>query len=645
MDTIINRFKLGYLCICLVLLAGGCDQSAPPTDEKTTEPEQQNQVADQEIPWNPRREAYFGDLHVHTAVSFDSYNFGTRSTPDDAYRYAKGEAISHPSDFPIRLKGGPLDFYAVTDHAEYLGIPAVLADTSNSLSAHPLGKLIRSSDPDQILAGLLAFGTALSTGEPIPDLDAEQVIRSAWQANIDAAKRHNNPGQFTTFIGYEYSTSPNGASLHRNVIFAGNQVPGLPFGTVESPNPEDLWRWMDIQRAGGADSLAIPHNSNWSQGLMFDRTYWNGAPIDNAYAKLRLRNEPLVEITQVKGTSETHPSLSPNDEWAGFEIIGQTKTEIKDGELHIEKLTNQSGSFARDALLTGLELEETGGNPYQLGFIGSTDTHDSASPVEEDQYFGKIGINDGTAEARGTVPRTTPRKGLQGLQSDTRDWGASGLVGVWAESNTRASIFAALKRKEVFATSGPRIRLRFFAGYDSLTPNTDMHNLIERAAENGIPMGGDLTGVNTGVSPRFLVWAQRDMREAWLDRAQIIKGWRADGQSHEQVFDVACSDGAVPDATTHRCPDNGATVNLSTCSFSVGRGDVELKTLWQDPTFDSQQSAFYYLRVLQNPTCRWSTWDAIRAGIAPNAKTPATIQERAWSSPIWYHRTESASKQ
>ena len=581
---------------------------------------------------NPPRNAYFGDLHVHTTNSFDAYGVGVRATPDDAYRYAKGEAVKHPLGYSVRLRDGPLDFYGVTDHAENLGLGAAFADPGNPLAAHPLVKKYHSNDPKERQAARLGLGSPQLTGKPVPDLNVIPVISATWQANIEAAERHNRPGQFTTFIAYEYSSQPDSANLHRNVIFATNQVPNVPFGAGNG-NPEDLWRWMDLQRAGGMEALAIPHNANWSQGLMFERNNQAGEPIDADYAAQRARNEPLIEITQVKGTSETHPILSPTDEWADFEIWKMSKFVIKNGTITRSE-GSTTGAYARAALRTGLELEQTiGKNPYQFGFIGSSDGHNAASPVEEDQFFGKLGISDGSAEARGSVGKV-PGNRPSGANT-LNFYGASGLAGVWAEENTRTSIFAALRRKETFATSGPRIRVRIFAGYDYTDKLTETHDAIAEAYAGGVPMGGELMAQNDS-PPRFLVWALHDPREAWLQRAQIVKGWMEAGESHEQVFDVACSDGLTPDATTHRCPDNGATVNLDDCSITLDRGAVEFKTLWHDPTFDPGQRAFYYLRVLQNPTCRWSTWDAIRAGVAPKEGVAATLQERAWSSPIWY---------
>jgi uncharacterized membrane protein YuzA (DUF378 family) len=397
---------------------------------------------------------------------------------------------------------------------------------------------------------------------------------------------------------------------------------------------------MDGLREQGIESLAIPHNSNGSNGSMFSMADWAGEPLAPSYVTQRLRNEPLVEITQVKGTSDTHPALSTNDEWADFEIMPYRVATMLPSE--------PKGSYVREALLNGLELDEAGtGNPFQFGLIGSSDTHTGASSQEESNYFAKIGLLDATPELRGSVPMGTLQGFLYGLfnedlvtevegetysQSASATYGAAGLAGVWAEENTRDAIYEALRRKETFATSGPRIRVRFFAGAHLEPALLSSPDVVRHAYAVGVPMGGELKAA--AGAPRFMAWAMRDPNGGALQRLQIIKGWLAGGEAHEQVFDVACSDGGEVDPTTHRCPDNGARVDLSDCSTSEG-GDAELKAAWRDPEFDPAQRAFYYVRVLENPSCRWSTWDALRSGVAPRPDLPTTIQERAWSSPIW----------
>ena len=596
----------GSAASCVVLLAVGLFATAADAEPHT-------------------RRALFGDLHVHTVHSFDAYSFGVRATPDDAYRYARGEAIEHPIGYAVQLRGGALDFYAVTDHAVYLGAMGALHDPDDPLHRHPLAQeIIAKSNPlNPVLEGA-SIPAAVMSGLRIRGLDAGRVMHTAWERIIDAAERHNEPGAFTTFIAYEYTSSPQRITLHRNVIFAGSRVSRFPFSVVDSPNPENLWRWMDDLRDAGVEALAIPHNSNLSSGLTFEGNDWAGRPIDADYAARRLRNEPLVEVTQVKGTSETHPALSPDDEWAGFEVWAPPGPD------------RAPGSYARDALRAGLALEATSGvNPYRFGLIGSSDGHNASSPVDEDRYFGKLGRHDGLPGRRGSAPADP--EDTEPVGPSFLSWSAAGLAGVWAEENTRPSIYAALRRREAFATSGPRIQVRFFAGYGYGDALADGADAVEVAYAGGVPMGGELRIADAG-TPEFYVWAVRDPNEGALQRVQVVKGWMAGGETYERVFDAACSDGLAPDPDTHRCPDNGAGVDLEDCGASGAPGATELRGVWRDPTFSPEQAAFYYVRVLQNPTCRWSTWDAIRAGVAPAEGVPATIQERAWSSPIWLKR-------
>jgi len=617
------------------------------------------------------RKAYFGDLHVHTANSFDAFTIGTLATPHDAYRYAKGEAISHPAGFDMQMSR-PLDFYAVTDHAMFLGVVKAAADTTTEFSKNEIAKPLHDLNaPENMGAGLFDLIKRIrSFASFLPDtvgqittgqLDRNQVldvVRSAWSDTIDAADQFYDPGNFTTFAGYEYTSSTAGSgNLHRNVIFKGTgRLPREPFSRFHSVNPEDLWQWMDELREKGVESLAIPHNSNGSNGQMFKLEDWAGNPLDDDYAKLRLRNEPIVEITQIKGTSETHPVLSTRDEWAAFEIM-----PYRVGAVFLSK---HEGSYVREALLNGLALEQEGiTNPYQFGFIGSSDTHTGASEVNEQYFSSKLGLLSGTAEQRGSVPQTgvAAEVGYQAMKligrgrSRTRidggiyaagwtpTFGASGLAAAWAEENTRESLYSAFRRKEVFATSGPRMQVRFFAGYGFDESMLTAADGIEQAYAAGVSMGGTILPANSTddeqvepSAPGFIVMASADLDSAPLQRLQIVKGWvDADG-THEEVIDVACAGGANVNLETNRCPDNGAKVDISDCSINAGTGSAQLSALWRDAEFRPEQRAFYYARVIENPTCRWSTWDAIRAGVAPRPDLPTTIQERAWSSPIHY---------
>ena len=606
-------------------------------------------------PANPERNAYFGDLHVHTEYSFDAYNFGTTATPYDAYRYARGEAIMHPSGYEVQLRT-PLDFYAVTDHAMFLGLVREAADTSTSFSQYDVARPIHNINapdnygPSSIINRVVNFANfipdtleGIQAGTIDGDLVTD-VTRRTWLDTIEAADQYNDPGKFTTFVAYEYTTGADDrGNLHRNVIFRGSdKLPAVPFSRHNSQNPEGLWDWMDSLRGQGIESLAIPHNSNGSNGQMFKLVDWAGNPLDDAYVARRIRNEPLVEITQVKGTSDTHPALSPNDEWANFEIYALRVGTTLPSE--------PNGSYVRQALQNGLALEQQGvGNPFQFGLVAASDTHVAASSDDESTFFSKAGLLDGEPLGRGSVPvsllygaviRLLAPENLVEVEGRTymagggfETWSASGIAGVWAEENTRDSIYAAFRRKETFATSGPRIKVRLFAGTEFESDILKHEDLVSKAYQQGTPMGGELESV--GKPPRFILWASADPRGTPLQRMQIIKGYVQDGEAFEQVYDVACSDGNALDPDTHRCPDNGAQVNLSDCAVTSGVGNSEMLTLWQDPDYEPGIDAFYYARVLENPTCRWSTWDAIREGVEPRADLQKTIQERAWSSPIW----------
>lgn len=570
---------------------------------------------------NPLRNAYFGDLHLHTMLSFDAFTIGTRTTPDDAYRYAKGEPIEYGGK-KIQPKT-PLDFLGVTDHAEYMGMIRMLTDANNPLSKSRWAAGITSTDPPTRSKTFLELAKTISGNTPIPEFVDEQVLRSNWRIIIDAAERAYQPGKFTTFIGYEWTSFPDNQNLHRNVIFRGSKVPPKPFSVFDSQKPEDLWTFLENGRKDGIDALAIPHNANVSNGMMYNLVDSDGQPLSRAYAERRMANEPVNEIVQIKGQSETHPGLSPTDELANFELYEHLLATDRIGKL--------DGSYARQAYRRGLEIEEKiGANPYKFGVIGSTDSHIGASVTEETDFPGAHGALDATAPVR-LRPEPTAAGEPAGRFS------AGAIAGVWAEENSREAIFDAFKRKEVFATSGTRIKIRFFGGWHYPKKLHKNKSWIKQGYDGGVPMGSDLpVKPATVTTPRFVAWALKDPESAPLQRLQIIKGWMADGESHEQVFDVACSDTLTPDPHTHRCPDNAATVNLNDCSITKDKGAVELSTVWTDPTFKAEQRAFYYARVIENPVCRWSTWDALRNTLNLPKHVPATIQERAWASPIWY---------
>ena len=632
-----KNIYLGSAACCLLLTTGCIEKSEKEisvVESKTTP------VLIEKV---DTRNAYFGDLHVHTKNSFDAFITGTRTTADDAYRFAKGDTIDNGAGKDITISGPPLDFYGVTDHGEYMGVLAAMRDRNNPISKTDTAKSIFGIFGGSREARIEAFtkvGTTIVTGDPIEDIYDRDFIDSAWAENVLAAEKHYDPGRFTTFAAYEYTNmniigeiadNLGAINLHRNVIFR-DRAPERLFSTLDSTNPEDLWNWMNDKRDEGFDVLSIPHNSNASNGQMFSMTMSDGSPITKTYAANRIKNEPIVEMTQVKGTSETHPLLSPEDEFANhelYEILVGMATESQ----------KVPGSFVRQALSRGIGIEQNiGKNPYEFGFIGSSDTHVSAPSLSEEQHFGKFSHDTDLAN-RGSVPPDGKMSWENVVSEETElafissaSYGASGLAGVWAESNTREDIFDAMKRKETFATSGPRIKTRFFAGNynDTILSST---NMLEEAYKNGVPMGGTKSsGTN---SPDFIAWAIKDPDGYPLQRIQIIKVWSDETDNLEQIYDISCAGDLKPSPDTNRCPENGASVDLSNCQTNDETGSSELKALWSDPNYIPGQKSAYYIRVLENPKCRWSTWDAVRNGTPPNPNMQATIQDRAWSSAIW----------
>ena len=606
------------------ILLAACGEAVVVNDEPRA-PAAPISEASAPVAETPTRTALFGDLHIHTANSFDAFIFGTRTSPDDAYRFARGEAIDNGAGLGVRLSGPPLDFLAVTDHGEYLGvIPAMLspggalADTATALS-------VSTTTGEEQRDNFLRIGRSFVLGEPIEDIYDRDLMDGVWADTVASADRHYRPGTMTTFAGYEFTAmvpvpefdGAAAANLHRNVIFRG-AAPERLFTTLDSPNPEDLWDWMDGQRAQGREVLSIPHNSNASNGLMFSSRTYDGAPLGPALAAQRLRNEPLVEITQIKGTSETHPALSPNDEWADFELYQNlVGTQFENEPV--------SGSFVRDALARGLGLPD---NPFRFGVIGSSDTHVAAGSFREEDYHGKFPL-DSTNANRRSVPRDPEAGWTRADQSDdllpAPQFSASGLAGVWATANTREAVFDAMARRETFATSGPRITVRLFIG-DYTPVDLASADRLERAYAKGAPMGSEVDAPGA-----LLVSAAADPASQPLERLQVI-ALRADGS--ETIYDVACAGGAPIDADARRCELDAGQVDLSTCESS-GPGVGTLSALWDDPDARPGEPVAYYARVLERPKCRWSTWDAVRAGSLPSPDMPATLQDRAWSSPVW----------
>ncbi len=576
-------------------------------------------------PANPLRNAYFGQLHLHTGMSFDAFLIGTRLYPEDAYRYARGEAIEHDGR-SWKLNGPPLDFLGVSDHAEYLGQMRILDDSNGPLAQSEYKKTLDAMPADKRFMALFKLSESFGSGgvKP-PELLTRDLRKSNWQRQIDAANNFYEPGKFTTFVAYEYSSLPNGANLHRNVIFRGPNYPEVPFSSLDSPNPEDLWRYIEHQRSQGIQALAIPHNSNVSDGLMFSYADSSRRPIDREYAETRVSIERLAEITQSKGTSETRPELSPNDDFAGFELIDNLLTVPRAGSIH--------GSYIREAFGRGLEIaQRTGVNPFEFGLIGGSDYHNALATTSEREV---VDPDKSAADVQKLLSADVKATGGAGGSS-------GGLAGVWAESNTRESIYDALYRRETFATSGTRVRVRFFAGFGYPAGILRQRDWLKAAYQNGVPMGADLStpasatgGASAGSSPRFLVQAVKDPDGANLDRVQIIKVWLDHGTQREKVYDVAwAGDRKLDDKG--KLPPIRSTVDAANASYTNDVGAVQLSTEWQDPDFHADSAAVYYARVLEIPTPRWTTYLAVKNNLPVPSSVPSAIQERAWTSPVFY---------
>ena len=582
------------------------------------------QAADVQPP-TANNNVYFGDVHVHTSWSFDGFTNGSKTTPMDAYAWAQGKAITGSGGPEMQIRT-PLDFYMVADHAEYMGVFNQMANPDSPLSKTELAKGVTSPDPNvriQTFAGVLRD---MSAGKRDPQLSDPVLAGSVWAEIVKAADANYTPGKFTTFAGFEWTSNPLQRNLHRVVVFRDTKhLPELVLSALDSDDPETLWQWMDEQRAKGSTLFAIPHNGNASDGRMFELTRFDGKPIDATYNETRARNEPLYEITQIKGTSETHPDLSPTDEFAGFEQWDYTLSADS------ERPTHRKGSFARQALLDGMSQAASGaGNPFKYGFIGDTDTHNAAATNEEFNYTGKFAFENNARERLTGVPGA-PAAQVQQIQ----EFSSGGLAGVWAPENTREAIWDAMKRKETFATSGPMIKLRFFGSFDYAADDVQHPDFLKRAYSAGVPMGGDLKSGN-GKAPTFLVMAIKDPKSGNLDRIQIVKGWLdAAGKQHEKIYDVAWS-GDRKIGADGQLPAVGSSVDLKTVTYTNDIGAAQLATGWTDPDFTPQESAVYYARVLEIPTPRWNTYDAVQQKMAPLTNVPATLQERAWSSPIWY---------
>ena len=571
---------------------------------------------------NPLRDAYFGETHMHTAYSLDAYIGGARLTPSDAYRFAKGEAVR--VDGEAHQRNRPLDFVAVSDHAEYIGeMYSTMVEGApgydNEL-LEQLRNLETLEEKQEWFTKYVVSSNRSATPQHPPFFAGSETVNSAWQVVIDAAEEHNDPGRFTAFVAFEWSGAPQGANLHRNVIYRDAHVPDAPVSYIDINREDGLWKWMAEQEENGIKALAIPHNSNASKGMMFPSMNAAGSPIDLEYAQTRQHFEPLIEMMQVKGNSEVHRKFWTADEFADFENADSIQ-KYSDRTFH-------KGDFVREGLKIGLKFDQkVGSNPFKYGFIGGTDNHNGLpSAVAEDAFIGAHGPEDGSVERR--------REAGVANWIDGKDLSIGSLAAVWATENTRAGIWDAMSRRETFATSGPRIQVRFFGGVDLAGEPADSQAMVEQGYELGVPMGGDLGP--TGAAPTFTVYALKDPDGANLDRIQIIKGWvDADGELHEQVVEVAWA-GDRQRGADGKVPGVGNTVDLETAKFTNDIGAATLIGSWRDETFDPEQHAFYYARVLEIPTPRWSTYDAVRHDLPLLEDVPATIQERAWTSAIWY---------
>ena len=571
---------------------------------------------------NPLKNAYFGETHVHTSSSMDAFIGGNRLTPEDAYRFALGEEVI-ANGSPHKLKR-PLDFCAISDHAEYLGETYTLMNPGSPGYNDPVATQMREADNYEDAMALFVkyvITPARTGGSSHPDFyQGESSTMSGWHKNFNATEKYNQPGKFTTLHAFEWTSAPNAGNLHRNIIFRDTVVPKIPFSANDSRDPQKLWAWMQLQIDLGSTLLAIPHNSNGSKGMMFPEVDMDGNPIGKAYAEIRQKMEPLIEMMQIKGNSEVHPQFWPNDEFADFEMA----YSIQD----YSGRKFEKRNYVRYGLERGLKYEEDlGVNPFKYGFVGGTDSHNGTpSNVEEDNYgVGSHGYADQTAENR-------TKQVIDGWAT-AYDINPGALTGVWAESNTRGAIWDAMKNKETFATSGPRMKVRLFGGYNFKDTYTD-ESFVEDGYAKGVPMGGNLPKAQDNI-PKFIVWAIKDPIGPGLDRIQIIKGWVHNGEMKEKVYNVAVSDNRKIKADGS-VEASDAKVNLNTGAFDKDKGSTQLMTVWKDPDFDASHRAFYYARVLQLPTARWNLYDEIREGVEFPDRVPKTIIERAWSSPIWY---------
>ena len=587
---------------------------------------------DQNFPQRP----LFGDTHLHTAQSFDAVAFGTALGPEEAYRYARGEEIVSSTGVRTKLSR-PFDFLVVADHAENMGTMTAIKDGLPEVMSDPLvrgwNQNLRDGGEDALIP-YYAILELVGTHKPMPEvLTNKRLTQSTWEKNNEAAEKYNEPGRFTAFIGYEWSSNDGGNNLHRVVMYRdasdrANQM--IPFSSFISPNPEDLWKWMaKYEEKTGGQLLAIPHNGNLSNGIMYRDVQYDGSPITREWAETRAKYEPVIESTQMKGDGEAHPFLSPNDEFADFETWDQGNLNLS-----VAKTNDMlKYEYTRSALQVGLEIEKKIGiNPYQFGQISSSDAHGSLSAFAEDNFFSKL-------------PHLEPsdhRTKINMLKFGDKvykatDIQAAGFAAVWATENTREAIFDAMRRKETYATTGPRMAVRLFAGWDFEQKDAHTRRPAIEGYRRGVPMGGELSNAPKGKAPTFLVAALKDPIGANLDRYQIVKGWiDKNGKTHEKIYDVVWSDNRKPDSNG-KLPAVGNTVDVAEATYTNTIGASELITVWEDPDFDPKVNAFYYGRVLEIPTPRWPAYDAKYYELTLPDDVKMIIQERAYTAPIWYN--------
>ena len=638
--TIIGR-TISLLTLALAITAMANAQDKVTTDAGTIDSEKTKRFFEEKSysPYAGRNyptRPLWGDQHLHTSWSGDAAGAGTRLDPATAYRFARGEEVVSSTNQTIRL-ARPLDWLCVSDHSDGLGVAMDIVDGKPSLMVDPTLKRwnqLMNAGQAESMQAMMEIVAAQSKGGLPKALTDPAVLKDVWKRYTKIAEEYNDPGRFTALIAYEWTSNYGGGNnLHRNVIYRDGKAVAdqvIPMTTFDSENPEDLWKWMQaFEDKTGGDVLAIPHNGNLSNGLMFAVETFDGEPLSKEWAETRMKWERLYEVTQGKGTSEQHPSLAPNDEFADFEIWDK-------GNLNLvpKKPDMIATEYAREALKHGLEIEgKVGANPFKFGLVGGTDAHTGLTASEENNFFGKFPASEPAAERWSENAFDFNGRVVKGWEL-----GASGRTAVWASDNTRESIWDAMHRKETYATTGPRIVVRFFGGFDFTDEDANSRRPAEAGYSKGVPMGGDLTAAPTGKAPTFLVGALKDPLSGNLDRIQIVKGWRdANGVAREKIYDVVWGDaGRRKIGADGRLSSVGSTVDLKKATWTNTIGDPELITVWSDPDFEPATPAFYYARVLEIPTPRWTAYDAKHFQTKMSEEVPMTIQERAYTSPIWY---------